>query len=201
MIFSKPSHACIRTELWLHYTMAFSVLKWPDLQERHLLFLEHLSFWKSVVWILRLQALSTRTWKRDLAHQTSNSQWPFFFFQWSWINNRWHIMCDLKGLCNTVPAGERLLCPKSSHQVLWNNTTLLATATWEQHHCTRCGNGYTHEQERTHLNKCTNMAWGSLGQGGGLWCTWPSAGGHFSTAHPIRGEWWSSGEAGCWRPL
>lgn len=60
---------------------------------------------------------------------------------------------------------------------------------------------YTHEQEHTHLHKCTNMAWGSLGQEGGLRCTWPSAGGHFSTAHPIRGEWWCSREVGCWRPL
>lgn len=102
------------------------------------LFLEHLSFWTSGRWILRLWALSTHTWKKG-------SGTPDFkltaaiFFQWSWINNRWHIMCDLKGLCNTVSAGERLLCPKSSHQVLWNNTTSLAAATWEQHHSTRCG--------------------------------------------------------------
>lgn len=110
-------------------------------------------------------------------------------------------MCDLKGLCNTVSAGERLRCPKSSHQVLWNNTSPLAVATWDQHHCTRCGVDITHEQEHTHIDKCTSMAWGSLGQGGGLQCTWLSAGGHFSTAHPIRGEWWYSGEVGCWRPL
>lgn len=77
--------------------------------------------------------------KRDLARQTSNSQWLFLFFSRAEINNRWHIMCDLKSLCNTVSAGERLLCPKSSHQVLRNNTTPLAAATWEQNHCTRCG--------------------------------------------------------------
>lgn len=104
---------CISTPL-LH-AFSISISSRLDLQ-KNLLFKERLSFWTSAGWILRLQALSSTTWKKKKGFgrlQTHSS----YFFQQSWINNRWHIMCDLKGLCNTVSAGEKLLCPKSSHQV------------------------------------------------------------------------------------
>lgn len=109
-------------------------------------------------------------------------------------------MCDLKGLCNTVSAGEKPLCPKGSRKALWNNIAPSTTATWEQQHCERWGEEI-HTQTWATLT-CLNTQ--TLGcEHGAVWgekkepqCTWLSTGGHFYIAHPISAEWWRSREGG-----